>query len=213
MENRGEPLKPHPRIDRRAGERGQDAGIVPVVLHEDEIPDLEISVAVAPHGTGRPATGKGRALIHKDLRAWTAGPGVSHLPEIVLFSESNDSGGIDTRNALPKGGRFVIVGKDRHPEDRRRQAQRLRQILPGKGDGLLFEVIPEGEIPHHLEEGVMAPGKPHPIEIVVLPARPHTSLDRDASWSRRRLRPEKGILEGHHAGIGKEKGWIARRDQ
>jgi len=43
-------------------------------------------------------------------------------------------------------------------------------------NGVPFEVVPKGEIPQHLEEGVMPRGVADVLEIVVLAARTHATL-------------------------------------
>ncbi len=52
----------------------------------------------------------------------------------------------------------------------------LGEQLPGELDRALLEIIAEGEIPEHLEEGVMARGVADIVEIVVLAAGAHAFL-------------------------------------
>ena len=42
--------------------------------------------------------------------------------------------------------------------------------LPGVGDGVALEVVAEGEVAEHLEEGVVAAGEADVFEVVVLAA-------------------------------------------
>src|SRR5215213_2767385 len=49
-------------------------------------------------------------------------------------------------------GGILVALEDRDPEPLRRYPKVLRQELPGPVDGLLLEVVAEGEVPEHLEE-------------------------------------------------------------
>ena len=56
------------------------------------------------------------------------------------------------------------------------QAVILGDQVPGELDGVGFEIIAEGEIAQHLEEGVMAAGVADVLQVVVLAARAHAFL-------------------------------------
>src|SRR2546426_12628724 len=56
--------------------------LVTVVLHEDEVPDLDVAVAFRIRRPGRP-TGDARAVVVEDLAARATRTGVGHLPEVV----------------------------------------------------------------------------------------------------------------------------------
>ena len=71
----------------------------PVILHEDEVPDLE-----KPAFLGEPLELRLRDCLCRarrppcwplqidvDLRAGSAGPGVAHLPEVVLVAQAVDA--------------------------------------------------------------------------------------------------------------------------
>ncbi len=55
-----QPLEPHPCVDARPRQRVKSSGGVSVVLHEDEIPDLNHPVALT---VGPIVAGHGRALV------------------------------------------------------------------------------------------------------------------------------------------------------
>ena len=71
---------------------------------------------------------------------------------------------------------LVIGHVHRDPKFFRRQTQRVRQKLPCKANGVLFEIVAEAEISQHLKERVMARGIAHIFQIIVLTPRPHTAL-------------------------------------
>ena len=50
--------------------------------------------------------------------------------------------------------------------------------LPRIGDGVLLEVVAKAEIAQHLEEGVVAIGEAHVLQVVVLAAGAHALLRR-----------------------------------
>src|SRR5205814_3672601 len=68
LQHGGDALKPHAGVDRRLGQRIHVAVLVPVELHEHEIPDLGIPVAVSLRATRRPAFYAG-AVVVEDLAA------------------------------------------------------------------------------------------------------------------------------------------------
>src|SRR5581483_5335134 len=85
----GDPLQSHTGIDARLRKRGQLSLRVAVVLHEDEVPDLQVAVAVAAPDPG--AAGMDPLpLVDQDLGAGPAGAGFSHRPEVVLLAEPKD---------------------------------------------------------------------------------------------------------------------------
>ncbi len=84
-----------------------------------------------------------------------------------------------------------------------------RQQLPGEQDRALLEIIAEGEIAEHLEEGVVARGVADIVEIVVLAAGAHAFLRRGRAQGFRLLGAGEHVLERHHAGIGEHQ----RRDR
>src|SRR5262249_40071388 len=89
-------LQAHARVDAGRGQRGERARGVAVVLHEDEVPDLEPAVALAldaPAGTARVhlLAGQVVALEEMDLRAGAAGPRLAHGPEVLLGPQLDDA--------------------------------------------------------------------------------------------------------------------------
>ena len=46
LQHRGDPLQPHAGVDRRLGQVADDLIVLLLILHEDEVPDLDEAVAV-----------------------------------------------------------------------------------------------------------------------------------------------------------------------
>ena len=80
-------------------------------------------------------------------------------------------------------------------------------------DRALLEVVAEGEIAEHLEEGVMARGVADVIEVVVLAAGADAFLRRGGGDIGAALLAGEDVLELHHAGIGEHQRRVVARHQ
>ena len=212
LQDRGDALQAHPGIDRGMRDRLEYAVGGPLVLHEHEIPDLDVAIAVGIRATGWPTRNIGTVIV-EDLRTRAARPGIAHHPEVVLLAATREARRIDAHLVQPDVGGFVIVLEDRHPQALRRQAEALRQQAPGETDGLALEIGTEAEIAEHLEERVMPRRVPHVVEIVVLAAGAHTALRRRRTLEAALLEAEEDVLELHHAGVGEQQRRIVARHQ
>ena len=81
---------------------------------------------------------------------------------------------------LPEAGRLVVRVVDGDQQLVLGQPELLGDQVPGKLDRALLEIVAEGEIAEHLEEGVVARGVADIVEVVVLAAGAHAFLRR--SW-------------------------------
>ena len=79
------------------------------------------------------------------------------LPEVVLLAEAEDPLGRNADVVLPDGSSFVVVHIDGGIQPVRIQSHPFRggQEFPAPGDGFLLEVVAEGEVAQHLEEGAV----------------------------------------------------------
>ena len=190
---------------------------VPVVLHEDEVPDLEPPVALALDPEARPAgrllaAGKVVALEVVDLGAGPAGAGLAHGPEVVLRPELEDPVGRDVGG--PEAVRLGVARdrtlalEDRDLQAVRGEAQLAGEEVPAELDRLLLEVVPEGEVAEHLEEGVVAGGHPHVLEVVVLAPGAHALLRGGGAGVVPLLPPEEDVLELVHPRVREEEGGV-----
>ena len=93
------------------------------------------------------------------------------------------------------------------------QAEITGQQGPGQFDGVWLEIVAEGEVAQHLEEGVVASGIADIVQVVVLAAGANTFLGRGRPGCRRGLGAREDILERHHPGIDEQQGRIVLRDQ
>ena len=190
LEHGADPLEPHPRVDVPVGEGLEGDGALPVrrprfavrrhrvVLDEHEVPDLHHARVVLVHEllAGRDGAFVVVAEVDVDLGARAAGAGLAHHPEVVLRRLAEDVGRRDGRFGGPEVGGLgvgreaqrLIALVDRHVEPLRVEAPAVHQQLPGPGDRLLFEVVPEAPVAEHLEERVVVRVEAHLVEVVVL---------------------------------------------
>ena len=213
LEKGRHPLQAHAGVDARAGQRRQ-LPLVPVELHEDVVPDLHHPAAVEVGLAHRPL-----ALVDVDLGAGATRPALAHRPEVVGGAQGQDTGGGQAAHLGPQGGGLVVgrhplgAAEDRHPEPVRGQVQLVGDEAPGQGDRFFLEVVAEGEVAEHLEEGVVAGAAPHLLEVVVLARHPHALLAGGGAAVGAALGADEDLLEGHHAGVGEHQAGVARRHQ
>src|SRR3989454_12815316 len=110
--------------------------------------------------------------VHVDLRARAGGAGIAHLPEVVLVAEPEDARVRYAGDLAPQAPRLVVLVMHRDRDAGWVDPQPVPggHPLPGEGDRLLLEVVPEGEVAEHLEERVVAGGVAHLLQVVVLAA-------------------------------------------
>ena len=205
-------LQPHAGVDRRPRQVDALAARQLLVLHEDEVPELEEPVAILVR-TARRAAGDVLALIDEDLRARPARPGVAHLPEIGAGRDADDPLVREAGDLLPQVESVIVIDVDGHEELVLVQPELLGDQLPGELDRLFLEIVAEGEVAEHLEEGVMPGGIADIVEIVVLAAGAHALL-RGRRTRKRRLRSTGEIvLELDHAGVGEHQRRVVARHE
>ena len=212
LENRRDTFQPHTGVDRRARQRIAVTRRDLLVLHEDQVPELEEAVAIFVRRARRPAL-QSRALIDEDFRTWAARACVAHLPEIVRGADTDDAVVGEAGDLLPQAVRFVVIGVDGDQKLILRQRKFLGDQVPGQLDGAFLEVIAEGEVAEHLEEGVMPRGVADIVEVVVLAAGAHAFLRRRGAHVGPLLDAGEDVLELHHAGIGEHQGRVVARHQ
>jgi hypothetical protein len=213
LQHGGDALEAHAGVDRGARQRHAGAGRPLLVLHEDEVPDLDEPIAVLVGAARRPA-GNLRAVVVEDLRTRAARSGVAHAPEIVGGGDADDPLLRQPGDPPPQRGRLLVVGEHGDRQLLLRQRELARHQRPGVLDRLLLEVVAEAEIAEHLEEGVMPGGVADIVEIVVLAAGAHAFLR--GGGARRRGRPflaRKDVLELHHAAVDEQQRRVVARHQ
>ncbi len=221
LHDRTDALQAHAGIHRRRWQRVQHAIGGAVELHEDVVPDLDVTVAVFFRRAGWAAPDVG-AVIVEDLGARAARAGVAHGPEVVggvrcafVVADAHHALGRHTDFLGPDVVGFVVAGVDRDPELFLGQVQPLvgGQEGPGEGDRIALEVIAEAEVAQHLEEGMVARGVADVFQVVVLAACAHALLAADGAGIGALLGTQEAVLELVHAGVGEQQGRVVVRDQ
>jgi len=143
--------------------------------------------------------------IHVELGTGATGTRVAHGPEVVLHAAvydvhrrvepglAKDPVPVIVGFLIEDGGVSLPRAVDRGVESLRRESPLLDDQFPGPLDRLFLEVIAEGPVAQHLEEGVVVSIVADVLEIVVFASRPDALL---------RVR-RAGRIEGH--GLGAEK--------
>jgi hypothetical protein len=165
----GDALQAHAGVDRGLGQLDPLAAGHLLELHEDQVPDLDEAVAVLVGRAGR-AAGNMLTVVVEDLRARPARPGVAHGPEIVRGRDAQDLLVRQAGDLGPQLGRLVVLGIDGDQQAVLGQAELLRHQVPGQLDRQVLEVVAEGEVAQHLEEGVVARRVADVLQVVVLAA-------------------------------------------
>ena len=181
-----------------------------VELHEDEVPDLQPARTVlAVVGDAVGALGELGAAVVVDLAAGTAGTGLGHAPEVLVVPGVHVA---PLRHALgrqadlvaPDGPRLLVIAVGRGGQALAGDAQVLRQELPGPVDGLALEVVAEGPVAQHLEEGVVARRAADLLEVVVLAGHAQAALRVHGPRVGALLHAPEDVLELDHAAVGEE---------
>ena len=213
----GDALQPHAGIDRGLGQRMQRAFVVAIELHEHEVPDFDVAVAIGIRRAGR-ATGNFCPVIEKNLAARATRAGVGHLPEVIrtaagFVADAHDALNRHTDLLAPDIKRFVVGLIYRDPQFVFRQLVNAREQLPREMNRVLFEIIAETEVTQHLEKRVMARGIADVFQIVMFAACAHAALRGGGAHVIAFVLPKKNILELHHAGVGEQQRRIVARYQ
>ena len=153
------------------------------------------------------------AEIVVDLRARAARAGLAHLPEIVLLVEAEDAALGHAGDFLPELFGLVVLAEDGDVELVLGQAVVLGDQVPGELDGFGFEVIAEGEVAQHLEEGVMAAGVADVFQVVMLAAGADAFLRGGGARVVALFQAKEDVLELVHAGVGEQQRRVVRGDQ
>ncbi len=192
----GKPFQTEASVDIFTGQGGQVAFFVLIELGEDEIVELQETAAIAT-GRAAPRVRAARFGPHivKNLRIRAArSRGSGGPPKVVLFPQSGDLSGWETDMVKPKIISFLVFSIYGNVYLFLRQLQDVDDELPSPLDRLAFEVVPEGEVPEHLKERVVARGAADLFDIVGSDA---LLASRDTRVSRFHLSPEDRFERNH----------------
>ena len=209
LHDTGQPLQTHAGVDVLLLKLGVVALAVVFKLGENVVPHLDIPVALAAHGASRLAAAVLGATVIVDLGTGTAGTG-SVLPEVVGLAEAEDPLGRDAHHLVPDLKGFLVLQVDGGIQPVRLQAYHFRQKLPGPGNGVLLEVVAEGEVAQHLKIGAVAVGLADVLNV----AGADALLAGGHPVPGRLLLSGEPSLHGGHAAVNQQKACVVgRRDQ
>jgi hypothetical protein len=210
LQHRGDSFQAHAGVDLRLGQVLAAAVGELLPLHEDQVPDLHEAVAVLVGATRRPA-GDMIAVVVEDLGVGAAGTGVAHGPEVLV--QTHDLAVAEAGDLLPEHGGLVVAGGDGDHQPRGIKLQFLGDEPPRVLDRAFLEIVAEGEVPQHFEEGLVAAGVAHIVEVIMLAAGAHALLHRGRAGRGWRFGAGEIVLERHHAGVDEQQSRIVLRHQ
>jgi hypothetical protein len=208
LEDGGHALQAHAGVDVLLRQVAEDGEVVlaaagaALELHEDEVPHFEVAVLVG-HGAAVGAV-LGAAVV-VDLGAGAAGAGDAHGPEVVGHAPALDAGGGDADALAPQGLGLVVVVEDGDPEALGVEPEPavgggVGQQPPGQRDGLLLEVVAEGEVAQHLEERRVPRGLADLVDV----DGAHALLGAGGPLVGRGALAQEVRFEGDHAGVDQQ---------
>src|SRR5699024_4190459 len=117
--------------------------LAPLVLHEYEVPDLDVAVLIRRGAAFDAVLG---AAVVEDLGVGSAGAWYAHVPVVLLHAHALDAIGPHAHLVAPDGGGLVVVEVDGDPQLLGVEAESALlhgagDQLPSQGDGLLLEVV------------------------------------------------------------------------
>jgi hypothetical protein len=211
LEEGQDPLQAGAGVDVALGKLGERAVLGPVVLHEDQVPELDETLLAADRGATLLAEVRPPVVVQ--LGARPARPGGAHGPEVVLLASALDPLPGHADLLRPDLDGLVVGLEHRDPDALRVELEDRGGELPGQRDGVGLEVVPEREVAQHLEERQVTGRRPDDVDV----GGAEALLDGRGPRPRRLLLPQHVGLELHHAGRGEEQrrvvGDEARRRQ
>ncbi len=195
LQDRSAALEAEPGVDVLLRKRRQRAVRVLLVLHEDEVPELEEPVTARAGGR---AVGLAApvllAPVPVELGVRAARTWPADRPEVLGRRERDDP--LDRHaGLLPEVDRHLVgaelqvrvAGVDRHPHAVPVELHVLEDELASERDRALLEVLAEREVAEHLEERQVVAVEPDLVDV----DRPEDLLRGGRQRCGRRLEPEE----------------------
>ncbi|RIH81193.1 hypothetical protein Mterra_03332 [Calidithermus terrae] len=222
LQHHRHPRQAHAGVDVGLGQGLEHPPVLAVVLREHQVPDLHEAVALAGLVVVGPgvAAEPGAAVV-VDLRARPAGAvgafgGGVLRPEVLVGAEAVQAalGQAHALGPVLEGLVVVLVDGDVDAVGLKAQPLGAGEELPGPLDGLLLEVVAEGEVAQHLEDGLVAVGAPHVLDVAGahrLLAGGHAVPLALVPREHRLLAHEVGLERGH-PGVDEQEGGVVVGD-
>ena len=196
----GKTLKTHAGIDVGMVKRSVVAVAVVLKLGENEVPDLDKTVAFAADVTVGLAAAVFVAAVKIDFRTGTAGTRTV-LPEVVLLAETNHVRWIYADLLCPDVVRLVVVLINRDVELFLGHFEHLGKKLPRPRCRLALEIVAEREVAQHLKEGAVTGCDAYALDI----GRADALLAGGNALARRSYLACKILFHRRHSAVDKQK--------
>jgi hypothetical protein len=195
LQHRRDALEAHTRVHRGLRQRRHLAAGVAVVLHEDEVPDLDIAIESS---SGYPAArrarpDRGRRRSPSKDRRGPCRPSARNCRSSARRRDTLRPGKPISSSQICSAA-SSSSGVYRDPERSAGSPSDLGEKLPGVTDRVALEIVTEAEVAQHLEEGVMPRRVADVFEVIVLAAGPHAALRADRADVGRLSAPRKTSL-------------------
>ena len=161
--------RPAPVSTFLAGRSVRLPSCVAEVLHEHEVPELDVAVA-RPPWAGPPSAPHSGPQSQKISEHGPHGP-VSPISQKLSLSRRWMRSHGEPDLLGPDRLRLVVADVDGDPDAVAVEAQPLGDELPRPRDGVGLEVVAEAEVAEHLEEAEVARRAADRVEVVVLAGR------------------------------------------
>jgi hypothetical protein len=116
LQNGGDALQSHACVNRRPRQGSQIPTGISIELHEDEVPDFDITATFARKLTICVPLLAGRcALVIVEFGTRSAWARLAHRPEIVLLTQSEDAVAGNVDRLVPDLERLFVIPVNRHP--------------------------------------------------------------------------------------------------
>ena len=211
LKQRANPFQPHACVDGLHVQRFHRAIFELFVLHENDVPNFDETVAVFLWRTRR-ATPDVIAVIVENLGARTARTSRPHLPEVIRGRNADDA---ILRNAdfFPNLKRFVVGMVDGRQKTFGIDVKIFGDQFPSERNSFVLEIVTKGEVPEHFKERVVARRVANVIKVVVFAPCPHAFLRCRRAHVIALFNAGKTVLELHHARVREHQGRVVARNQ
>ena len=219
LHHRRQTLHAHTGINGRFRQRAHFAILGALILHEHQVPNLDVTVAIFLRRSRWPAPNM-FAVIIENFGARPARPGITHLPEIVgsvtcslIIADAGNAISWHTDLLRPNVIGFVVFRVNRHPQLAFGQFQHFGEEFPRILNRIVFEIIAKTEVAEHFKKGVVTCSVTNIFQVVMLAARTHATLRSRRTVIGAYIVAQKHVLELHHACVGEQQGRVIARYQ
>ena len=214
LQDRRHAVEPEAGVDVARRQPHQVVVGILVVLHEDEVPELQEALVLAAGQVVLLA--EAQAAVEVQLRAGAARPDRTRFPEVLRAGTADDPLARHP-NRLPQLDRLLVGAESellialehRHPDVLCAEAEDLARELPRKLDRPLLEVCADREVPQHLEARQMPQRRANLLDV----GRAEALLAAGEPRRGRYFTPQEVGLQRLHPGRGEQHRAILGRRQ